>query len=291
MKFLAELLLLLVLFPPVSGFADTVFLKTGKPVTTDKVWEEADKICFYLHGLQVRVAKSEVLRVDKTAPSQAAAMLFRAKKKSSLNQAFKEVQKPTIPDRIKKNRPRTAAAAATAGGGDLLSSNGFGDLHWSTKLSEARGLVQLKTHTGLEGVREYIRRDDFLKLGRAQLRAIVYAFWRNQLYTITVWTQGLPNYLALRDAVFRRFGKGWQKDRTRPRYLWSDAATDRMLEFTAQGQYGMLWMRSRRLDRLVKLCRLTGPGSYLRWMNAKGRHRLSLSRAAPPQSAPSADSR
>ena len=129
--------------------------------------------------------------------------------------------------------------------------------------------MELNTNTGLEEVKEYKRKNDELTMGDANLKSIVYAFWRDQFYTVTIRTEGNADYIALRREAFKRFGKGQPSKQSHERYLWSDVSTDRMLKYVQEEQEGMLWMRSKKIDRQYKLTKLNVPSSYLKWIKSK----------------------
>jgi len=152
---------------------------------------------------------------------------------------------------------------------DFGTSNGFRDLPWGSELSDIVDITEIQTDTGLAGVVEYIRPNDVLRVCEAELTSIIYSFWHDQLYTVTIWTQNYSNYEALRSATFERFGEGSRRNESIERYIWSDRLTDRMLEYVKEGEHGMLWMRSRDLDRKLKLSKYDASISYIKWLRSR----------------------
>jgi hypothetical protein len=130
-------------------------------------------------------------------------------------------------------------------------------------------LQPLDGATDLEGVSEYVRPGDILYIGSTPLTAIIYAFWRDQLYTITIWIQGYPNFSSLREMVFSQFGPGRWSDRAGERYLWAETPTDMMLEYIRASEEGFFWLRSCELDRKYKLSKINRHTSVLKWMNSR----------------------
>ena len=120
-----------------------------------------------------------------------------------------------------------------------------------------------------EGVAEYRQTIENLKFGQAVLSSMHYAFWRDRLYMLTLRTRGHTNYIALRDEVFRQFGKGLRADQALERFLWTDEPSDMMLEYTKSDQQGMLWLRSSQMDRQYKLAQVRSQASYLKWMKSR----------------------
>jgi hypothetical protein len=130
-------------------------------------------------------------------------------------------------------------------------------------------LKKKQTVSDLDDVVEYLRPKDLFQVGDTALVSVNYAFWRDQLYTVTLWTKGYSNFTALRDAAFNKFGPGIRGDSTRERYLWSDALSDIMLDYIQDGRYGMLWLRSKELDHQCRSSQLKGHASYLKWMRSR----------------------
>jgi hypothetical protein len=259
----------LVVLIPLIAFADIIVFHSGKPMEVDQAWEKNDKIFFYLNGFKASISKKEVLRIErkiidrnnssakskktKKPSAKVANITTKDTRRAEVNKSPKQILKPKSPKKtLNQNK-----------------QDGFRDLNWGVKLATLKDLMELKTDTGLEEVKEYIRENDILKLGEVDLKSIVYSFWRDQFYTVTIWTEGKANYISLRNEAFKRFGTGQRGDQSLERYLWSDASTDRMLKFIKDTQVGMLWMRSKEIDRRYKLTKLNVPSTYLKWMKSR----------------------
>jgi hypothetical protein len=224
----------LILASPLFSHADTIILKDGTRLETKRSWEKNGKLIFYMEDLVTSINKSDVERIEKTNSDQ------------------------KVPPHFEKTEDA-----------DFGASDGFRDLPWGSKLSDIAGMVKTKTDTGLAGVVEYIRPNDVLRIGKAELTNIIYSFWHDQLYTVTIWTQNNSNYKALRSAAFERFGEGSRGNESIERYIWSDRLTDRMLEYVKEGEHGMLWMRSRDLNRKLKLSKYDASISYIKWLRSR----------------------
>jgi hypothetical protein len=145
----------------------------------------------------------------------------------------------------------------------------FGDLKWGTRISAINGLEKNKTAKEADGIVEYRRTGENLTLAEIPLKSIQYAFWQDRLYMMILWTQGRSNFTALRDEVFRQFGQGRRAEQFFEKYLWTETPNDIMLEYSKDGQQGMLWLRSSDMDRQYKLFKLNGHASYLKWMKSR----------------------
>jgi len=265
--FLTAAALVLILIPP-CGWADVLYLKNGRQLKVERAWQDKDQIWFILQGLKASIPQSRVVRIEsgnegpekfRTPANQGDADKKRIAARSAEN---------LLPNQLNQaSGPQTQLLPKQKG--LVLGKDGFDDLKWGIRLFAVKGLEKRSTDSGLDEVVEYTRPADVLKLGDAALTTVVYAFWRDQLYTITLWAQGPANYAALRNAAFAQFGEGAHVEGAGEKYLWSNDLTDAMLKYDSENQYGMLWMRSSRLDRKIKLAELSSPTSYLKWMKTR----------------------
>ncbi len=251
---------------PLVSLADVVIFKNGDQLEVDKAWEKSDRVFINFQGLKASIVKKEVLRIDSKKNDQST--------QSSVSQ--KSVTKTTLPDKTsatvenypKKIQPPEDIYPPDHGMSAPISRqmDGFRDLRWGVNLKDLMDFEKLGSDTDMKDVQEYIRANEHLKIGDVELQSIVYAFWRDRLYTITVWTQGYSSYTELRHEAFKLFGTGDQDDQSGEKYLWSDDSTDRMLQYVPEGQLGILWMRSKKMDRVYKMSEFKVPSSYLKWM-------------------------
>jgi len=268
--FIATVFLCLYFFRP-TALADTVHLKNGKAIKVENSWQEDDQVWFIFHGMKASLPQSKVMRIEKGAgnPAQPAA---------PENRSTADIR-ATRPQPAEKRQPtqsiKTAETATAAQQLPLptqkpltLCKDGLADMKWGVPRASVSGLKIKPTDSGLKDVTEYVRPNDLLKLGRATLKTVVYAFWRDQFYTVSIWTQGREDFMALRDTVFMLFGQGARIDGPGEKYLWSGSNTDVMLKYTRDDQYGLLWMRGKELDRKLKLSQLNGHTSYLKRMKS-----------------------
>ena len=257
----------LILFPTLS-FADTIILKHGRPIRTEKAWEEDEHIFFFLHGLKMKVAKKEVHRIVKTDPTSPTPSVST----NNNNDSGLKVKKPTNTttqtfkvDPLPIEKP---AVEITKKDKKCVLWSGFRDFRWGIERSTFDKLREVETSNQLAEVKEYARAKEDLNMGNAHLKSIIYAFWRDQLYSITLWVEGNANYHALRHEIFTRFGAGSRNDQNQERYLWSDPYSDRMLKYISEDHTGLFWMRSKELDSQYRLSQIKIPSSYLEALEA-----------------------
>jgi hypothetical protein len=87
----------------------------------------------------------------------------------------------------------------------LDAQNGFRTLAFGTPLSSCEGLV---LHDDGGDTKWYVRTNDDLTVGKAKLDAIYYAFYKDTLFEIGLFTRGAVNCRALLDYVQATYGKG-----------------------------------------------------------------------------------
>jgi hypothetical protein len=275
MKFGKKLILTVVIFifsiiP--AALADTVVLKNGRELKVEKTWQEGEQLYFIFHGMKAGIPQSKISRIESDSDDRNKTIALKNKTSDDLKRNSRkpgeEVSQgqPEDTAQMDLNPSGTAIPTEPCSG---LRKDGFCDLQWGRKASGVDGLYIKQTVSDLDEVVEYVRPKVFLKIGDAALESVIYAFWRDQLYTVTVWTKGYSNFTTLRDAVFEEFGPGMRNDSTRERYLWSNALSDIMLDYIQDGRYGMLWMRSKEMDRQCRSSQLKGHASYLKWLKSK----------------------
>ncbi len=252
--------------------ADVVVLKTGKKFEVEKVWRENDRVWIIFHGMRASIPENKVARIERKTGGDAR----KSNPQKEVSAGQKDVTRPTHPDSLSrkaKNVSQTAFPAQPAvireDSDSIFPDKTYSKLKWGTRFAAISGLVKINDAEGPDDVVEYERANENLKLGRATLDSIHYSFWRDKLYMLTIRTRGRSNYTALRDDILRQFGKERRDDQADERYLWTKAPNDIMLQYSKEGEQGLLWLRSSKIDRQYKLARMNGHASYLRWMKSR----------------------
>ena len=252
-----------VVLQPTLSPADLIVLKDGQNIEVEKASEQERNIFFYLHGLKMRVSKEAVLRVTKTnnaEPASPAGIKRNTSKdrnwSSRLARSENAIEIETLPA-VNPSAKQTKQIRSE------IRWSGFRDLRWAIGRSTFGRLIEIESGTGREEIKEYVRTDEDLKMGRARLDSIVYAFWHHKLYAVTIWTTGYDNYRAMRNEVFNHFGIGHRSDRNRERFVWSDPYSVRMLKYDSVAKSGLFWMGSKELNRRHQLSRIKTPSTGL----------------------------
>ena len=254
---IATLIIIFVFIVP-ETFADTVVLKNGRELKVEKAWQEDDKIYCIFNGIKAVLPKSKISRIESNSDN------LKTIQSQSGEHATRNRSDNVVPMDQNVSEAITPKELYPA-----LRKDGFYNLTWGRNVSGVVGLKKRQTVSDLAEVVEYVRPKDLFKIDDAAMESVIYAFWRDQLYTVTVWTKGYPNFKALRDAAIKKFGQGIRNESNRDRYLWSDTLSDIMLDYVQDSRHGMLWLRSKEIDRQCRSSQLRGPASYLKWMKSR----------------------
>lgn len=258
-----KLLVLIAWLLPWSAVADDILLNTGERFTSEKIWEESGKIRFNMHGLVVSVDKADVVAVIRgNHPAQPA---VNPTEESLPAPGGVESPPSTIPQKpapapqplqrpkaLARPEPANPERPAQPGGQLKVEGIGIDGIHWQMKPSQIPGIEKHNTDPAFGGIDQYWRPEGNLRLGNVFLDGLIFGFWQNRLYTIMIWVDGHPAYERLHQAVMERYGRGKKSAKGLERYMWLEKGTDRLLEFDETSNTGILWMRSRELDRYVK---------------------------------------
>jgi len=120
--------------------------------------------------------------------------------------------------------------------------DGFRGIKWGQDISTVPGLKYLETDKASGGVQRYARERDELRVGGAELETINYDFWRGKFSGVWIDTKGSANSYGLEDAVFEKFGKGYQSNEYIEKYSWFGETTRMMLEYNEISENGRLYM-------------------------------------------------
>ncbi len=242
--------------------AATIILRSGEKFTTSRVWKEGSTVKFYLHGIVVAVPGADVQRIVD-APGDPS----RAKKdavpppETGFPNTGKGKPRPdgnsSGPDATKPRSGRKPAGKAPAGLKTGVLSSGidrlpFRGLRWRMRPAALGSLVRVKTEDLYGAIVQYAWKDRPLRWAKVELDGLIFGFWRNQLYSITMWVYGMPRFKLLRQEAFARYGRVSPVKKGSRKYIWVGRQTDALLEFDRKLNTGIFWLRSRELDKIAK---------------------------------------
>jgi hypothetical protein len=125
-----------------------------------------------------------------------------------------------------------------------LEPEGFNGIKWETKLLTLDRMNHYRTDPSYDGIEFYLKEGDAFKLGDGKLIPIQYGFWRGKFYVGMVSTRSLPDWNALKEAVFNKFGEGAKAFSNREEYLWVGGIAIMALRYDEISKMGIFYIRS-----------------------------------------------
>jgi hypothetical protein len=124
-------------------------------------------------------------------------------------------------------------------------ADGFRDLAWGTELATVKNsMIFLSKIPSYGGVELYKRKDDKLRIGKAQLTEIGYCFWNGQLSDVLITFSGFANFEGVRAAMSEEFGNDYRPNRLLDEYHWSGKGSKIQLSFDKVSGRGVLSVMS-----------------------------------------------
>ncbi len=90
-------------------------------------------------------------------------------------------------------------------------------------------------------------------IGSATLEKIAYTFWHDKFCGVVLYTKGFSNWNGLKNAVFEKFGKGYQNNEYLEEYSWFGEKTNISLDYNDVAQKAMLWISSKQMTEEMRL--------------------------------------
>ncbi|MCX5808408.1 MAG: hypothetical protein NTX36_03380 [Proteobacteria bacterium] len=103
--------------------------------------------------------------------------------------------------------------------------DGYNGMKWGADISTLKNMKYVKAEPNKINVVLYTREGDVLRLGNAILKSIEHGFFDGKFFSVTIKVANLFNYIALKGAVFEKFGQGTEFDQLSERYYWDGSTT------------------------------------------------------------------
>ncbi len=128
--------------------------------------------------------------------------------------------------------------------------DGFRGIRWGTDIRTLSGMKRLRIRrSGLfQEIYTYTRKGDKLVIGSAKIETIKYDFWRGKFCDVWIYTKGYVNWCALKDAIFKKFGRGRKLELSgEEEYEWIGRKTRMLLDYDCIRKVGLLRICSRKI--------------------------------------------
>jgi hypothetical protein len=270
-----KLLVLIAWLLPWSAVADDILLNTGERFTSEKIWEESDKIRFNMHGLVVSVDKADVVAVIrdnrpatpavKPAEEPPPAPGGIEPPPSSVPQKPAPVPQPLQgPKALARPEPANPERPGPPAGQPKVEGIGIDGIHWQMKPSQIPGIEKHNTDPAFGGIDQYCTPRGKSQTGQClNRRPNLWILAEPALYHHDLGGRSTLLMNRLHQAVKERYGSGKEKrHRAWSAMSGSKKGTDRLLEFDETSNTGILWMRSRALDATSSSATRSDPGPH-----------------------------
>jgi hypothetical protein len=126
---------------------------------------------------------------------------------------------------------------------------GFRGKDWGTNISEFTDMVFLKDYGNFPDnygdQKFYIKNNDNMKIGEADLDRVIYGFYKNRFYYVSIEFKGLRNFSSIKETLFQTYGVVdqpiFEKTLWDTLYGWNGDKVEIMLVYTTSSQDGDLF--------------------------------------------------
>jgi hypothetical protein len=127
--------------------------------------------------------------------------------------------------------------------------DGFRGIKWGTKFLAAfpnlEKIKRFKPSSNFTPLLEsYLKDEEDLKLGRANLKTIEYGFWDKKFQNVRIQAKEPEDWNGLKEATFEKFGKGFQPSKHVEEYKWRGKKTRAILVRKGETKLGELFILS-----------------------------------------------
>jgi len=104
----------------------------------------------------------------------------------------------------------------------------FRGITWGADIKDVPDMV-LKTDA--ENRKYYVRKDDKLKIGSAELDSLYYVFTNEKFSSVLIEFRSLSNAKALKEALFEQHGPGYRTKTVTEIYVWTGTTVGIAFEY------------------------------------------------------------
>jgi hypothetical protein len=127
-----------------------------------------------------------------------------------------------------------------------LEPAGVNGIKWETELST---LNEMKLYVRESDVSFYSRPGDEYKLKSGKLIPIHYGFRKDKFYVGVVRTKEIPDWEALKETVFEKYGVGAKPFSNKDEYIWIGKDVTMALRYDEESKKGLYYIRSHTMEK------------------------------------------
>lgn len=116
--------------------------------------------------------------------------------------------------------------------------DGFRGIKWGTNISE---LSKMKLIDDDGNAKCYARKNDKMRIGDANLDAIMYGFYKNRFSAVGVMYHSSSNFSAIKETLLQQYGEARHPNGFMEEYFWYGSRVNVFLKFNQIQGAGQLW--------------------------------------------------
>lgn len=129
---------------------------------------------------------------------------------------------------------------------------GFNGVKWETNFSTMGGLKHYRTDPSHGAIKFYLKEGDVFKLGNGKALPVQYGFWKGRFYVGMATTESLPDWNALKETIFNKFGEGVKPFKNKEEYLWVGKNAVIALRYDESSKEGFFYIRSEAMAKQME---------------------------------------
>jgi hypothetical protein len=114
------------------------------------------------------------------------------------------------------------------------------------------GLKHYRTDPSHGAIKFYLKEGDVFKLGNGKALPVQYGFWKGRFYVGMVTTESLPDWNALKETIFNKFGEGAKPFKNKEEYLWVGKNAVMALRYDESSKEGLFYIRSEAMAKQME---------------------------------------
>jgi hypothetical protein len=129
--------------------------------------------------------------------------------------------------------------------------DGFRGIKWGAAVSSVQGMTLLETQGEM---RAYSRVGDKMSIGRAELTAVFYYFYKDRFNAVYVETLGPDNYEGLKETLVQAYGEPAKPNHYMEKYRWTlgNDEVEIRLEYNTYTTVGSLFYSYQAISRQIE---------------------------------------
>ena len=124
--------------------------------------------------------------------------------------------------------------------------DGFRGIKWGTNISELTDMRVVET--GKDSL-YYVRKNDTVKIGDADIDQISYGFYKSRFFQVLVEYKGYVNFTKLKAILIGQYGKPEQPNQLMEKYFWSGQTVDIYFDYNEMLKNGNIYYSFRPIQQ------------------------------------------